>query len=51
MHLRAADGTPTANVLLSVAQKLGLDMPSFGDSTAPFDLTSAPAQTTVAAGI
>jgi hypothetical protein len=48
LHLRADDGTPFANVMLSVAQKLGLELPSFGDSTAAFDLNSAPAQTTVA---
>ena len=48
LHLRAADGTPIANVMLSVLQKLGVELPSFGDSTAAFDLTSTPAQTTVA---
>jgi hypothetical protein len=36
-HLRAAPGTPMANVMLSLLHKLGLDdLESFGDSTAPF---------------
>jgi hypothetical protein len=49
LHLRAADGTPMANVMLSAMQMLGLDeMESFGDSTGTFDLTSAPERTTVA---
>jgi hypothetical protein len=44
LHLKAADGTPMANVMLSVLHKLGVDdMPQFGDSTAEFDLTSVPA--------
>jgi hypothetical protein len=39
LHLRAADGTPMANVMLSVLQALGLDdMQKFGDSTGVFDL-------------
>ena len=39
LHLRAADGTPLANVMLGVLRKLGLnDMREFGDSTAEFDL-------------
>jgi hypothetical protein len=50
LHLKAADGTPMANVLLTVLHDLGFDdMESFGDSTAPFDLNTAP-ETTVAAG-
>jgi hypothetical protein len=32
-----------ANAMLAVAQKLDLDLPSFGDSTAAMDLNSAPA--------
>jgi hypothetical protein len=49
LHLKAADGTPMANVMLTALHKLGLDdIPSFGDSTGEFDLTSTP-QTTVAA--
>jgi len=45
LHLRAADGTPMANVMLSVLQALNVpDMTQFGDSTSAFDLNaSAPA--------
>ena len=50
LHLKAADGTPMANVMLSLLHKLGVDdMPQFGDSTAEFDLTTAPATTVDAA--
>jgi hypothetical protein len=46
--VKAADGTPMANALLTVAHALGLDdMKSLGDSTAPMDLNAA-AETTVA---
>ena len=46
LHIRAADGTPMANALVAVAHMLGLDdMEKFGDSTAPMDLTTAPATT------
>jgi hypothetical protein len=39
LHLRAADGTPMANVFLSVLHKLGLDeIDKFGDSTGEFNL-------------
>jgi hypothetical protein len=34
-----------ANVLLAVAQALGLDHKTFGDSTAPVDLNTAPEST------
>jgi hypothetical protein len=41
LHLRAADGTPMANVMLTVLHQLGIsDMPRFGDSTAEFDLNA-----------
>ncbi len=36
MHFKAEDGTPMANVMLSVLQHLGHDMDSFGDSTGAF---------------
>jgi hypothetical protein len=49
LHLKAADGTPMANVMLTVLQKLGVEKESFGDSTGTFDVTSAPATTSVAA--
>jgi hypothetical protein len=38
-HLKAPDGTPMANVMLSLMHKLGLeDIESFGDSTGDFSL-------------
>src|SRR3954469_2022321 len=40
MHVKAAEGTPMANAMLTVAHKLGLDMPSFGDSTGELDLNA-----------
>ena len=47
VHVRAADGTPLANAMLSVLQKIGFDdVGSFGDSTAPMDLNSAAPATT-----
>jgi hypothetical protein len=33
LHVREKDGTPMANVYLSMLHKLGVDVPSFGDST------------------
>ena len=47
LHIKSADGTPMANAMLSVGQMLGLDLPTFGDSTAPMDLNAA-ASTTAA---
>src|SRR5262249_39992441 len=42
LHLRAADGTPMANVMLSVLHAIGVrDVPQFGDSTGAFDLNAA----------
>jgi Protein of unknown function (DUF1552) len=39
VHLKAADNTPMANVMLSVMHKMGMDdMKSFGDSTGVFAL-------------
>ena len=39
VHIKAPDGTPMANVFLSMAHMLGMtDMSSFGDSTGEFDL-------------
>jgi hypothetical protein len=39
LHIKAPDGTPMANVFLTMAHMLGMtDMPSFGDSTGEFDL-------------
>jgi hypothetical protein len=47
LHLKPADGTPMANVFLTLAHGLGLDMESFGDSTGTVDLNAVP-DTTVA---
>jgi hypothetical protein len=45
VHLKAADDTPMANVMLTLLHNLGLeDMKSFGDSTGEFSL-SVPANT------
>ena len=50
MHIKAADGTPMANAMLSALHALGLDeVKSFGDSTGEFNLTTAP-DATVAQG-
>jgi hypothetical protein len=39
LHLKAPDGTPMANVMLTLLHQLGLDdMKNFGDSTAEFSL-------------
>jgi hypothetical protein len=46
VHHKAADGTPMANVFLSVLQDIGLsDMKQFGDSTSRFELKTVPATT------
>src|SRR5690606_9378559 len=43
VHLRAPDGTPMANVMLTLMHKLGMDdIESFGDSTSEFSF-GAPA--------
>jgi hypothetical protein len=48
LHLKAPDGTPMANVMLTLLHDLGLDdMTSFGDSTGELSL-SAPSTATVA---
>jgi hypothetical protein len=42
LHLKAADATPMANVMLTLLHTLGLeDMKSFGDSTSAFSLTAS----------
>jgi Protein of unknown function (DUF1552) len=49
LHLKAPDGTPMANVFLTLMHKLGLDdVDKFGDSTGEFNLTSVPEETTEA---
>ena len=41
IHFRAPDGTPMANVMLSLMHRLGLDdVESFGDSTGEFSLST-----------
>jgi hypothetical protein len=48
LHVKAADGTPMANVMLALMHQLGLeDIQTFGDSTGEFSF-AAPATTTVA---
>ncbi len=37
-HLRAPEGTPMANALLTVMHKLGVDMDTIGDSTGTLSL-------------
>jgi hypothetical protein len=40
LHIKAADGTPMANVMLTLLQMLGLDdMQAFGDSTGEFSFS------------
>jgi len=47
LHLKAADGTPMANVMLTLLRNLGLDdMKSFGDSTGEFLLSMPRGATT-----
>jgi hypothetical protein len=45
LHLKAADGTPMANAMLTVAQALSLEMDKFGDSTAAMDLNQVQSTT------
>jgi hypothetical protein len=41
LHLKAPDGTPMANVMLTALQSMGMpELKSFGDSTMPFTLKS-----------
>ena len=41
LHLRAAPGTPMANVMLDLIHRLGIDdMERFGDSTGSFSLSA-----------
>ena len=51
LHLKAADGTPMANVMLTLLHGLGRDdMAQFGDSTGTFELTGAPVSTIASKG-
>ena len=47
LHLKAADGTPMANVMLSLLHAMDVNtVETFGNSTGTFDLTSVPAPET-----
>jgi hypothetical protein len=47
LHVKAPDGTPMANVLLSSMHMLGMDdVESFGDSTGPFSFSVDESATT-----
>jgi hypothetical protein len=37
-HVKAEDGTPMANAMLTALHSIGVDIPQFGDSTKPLDL-------------
>ncbi len=45
VHIKAADGTPMANAMLSMVNMLGLEMDKFGDSTAAMDLNQVQSTT------
>jgi hypothetical protein len=38
LHVRCKEGTPQANILLTVMKKLGLDMDKIGDSTGSIEI-------------
>ena len=40
LHLKASDGTPMANAMLTALNGLGMEMDRFGDSTGEFSLTA-----------
>jgi hypothetical protein len=40
LHLKAPDGTPMANVFLTLLHNLGVEASQFGDSTGTFDLNA-----------
>ena len=48
LHIKAADGTPMANALLSSLHAIGLDTPSMGDSSGTLDLNTVQTTTVVA---
>ena len=51
LHVKAADGTPMSNVMLTLMHQLGVDdMKTFVDSTGEFSF-AAPATTTVAGDV
>jgi hypothetical protein len=48
LHLKASDGTPMANAMLSALQMLGVETNTFGDSSGSYDLNTVPANLTTA---
>ena len=52
MHVKAPDGTPMANAMLSLMHDLGLDdLESFGDSTGELSLRQPRATVTASDGL
>ena len=49
-HVKAPDGTPMANAMLSVLNRLGAELDSFGDSTGALDLNTAAGAATAGQG-
>ncbi|HEX7283186.1 MAG TPA: hypothetical protein VF239_14105, partial [Vicinamibacterales bacterium] len=47
VHIKAGDGTPMANALLSSLQAIGLETKQLGDSTGTLDLNAVQATTAV----
>src|SRR5688572_13358289 len=45
LHIKAADGTPMANAMLGALRGVGLELNTFGDSSAVMDLNKAPEAT------
>jgi hypothetical protein len=45
LHIKAADGTPMANAMLGALRSVGLELDTFGDSSAVMDLNKAPEAT------
>jgi hypothetical protein len=48
LHLKANDGTPMANAMLSALQAMGVELDAFGDSAGTFDLNGGTSSTAVA---
>jgi hypothetical protein len=38
LHVRSKEGTPQANILLTMVQKLGMNVEEIGDSTGPISI-------------
>jgi hypothetical protein len=45
VHIKASDGTPMANAMLSMMHMLGLEADKFGDATQPMDLNQVQSTT------